>query len=210
MIKVHQKTLKIDTINNGRDYIPVYFNSIIQTFKQEIRIEALKSFGEKGTLALLFQRVKIIYKGKNPNRLEDKGFEKIVDHVYMRTYRVSYIIRNQKVTYQELNQVLNRNPQANIYRIISNHPINEELIRSIQDRKSVNHVIDVISEESALDQILKFEEGEETRYLLDKYGKPQYVRYFLDMSGKARDIDLRNSIPGDYTVPESLRELLYS
>lgn len=128
----------------------------------------------------------------------DFGFE---EQEYVNTeQRVSWIDVPSGTTQEQVQQKLGTFEGANLYRILSNHPIlTSSQVYAINNGLTTKDAI-------AESQIVRFPEGSENagKIALDPNGKPQYRGVYFSAEGKG-DVDNRTAVADDFYASEALQ-----
>jgi|GEM_PF-5901404 hypothetical protein len=130
---------------------------------------------------------------------EDFGYEE-QEFVQERT-DVAWIIVPKGTTIDTVKSMLDKVPNATLYRIISNHPILTD-----NQKYSISQGLKTM-DDYANAQVMRYgtttDEHNEGDLVLDSNGKPQYKACFFSKEPKA-DIDLRTSDPQDFYASVSI------
>lgn len=122
------------------------------------------------------------------------------DYIQERT-DVAWIIVPEGTTVEKVQEMLAKEKQATLYRIISNHPVltDNQKYSIAQGLKTMDDFADA--------QVMRYgtdtEDHNAGDLVLDSNGKPQYKACFFSKEGKA-DIDLRTSDPQDFYTSVSI------
>lgn len=157
-------------------------------------------------LCLLEQKVTEIYQYPkkstllSKNLFSDSELGKYEEKKYNKLFTV-LIEMPDNVSIIDIQARLDAHPKANIFKVLSNHPIlnrneKEMLLKGILEY-----------DDKAMKQIIRYRNGR--GLILDRYGKPQYFSTYLSLSGQ-ENIDIRTSIPTDYYIPKALEKEFYS
>lgn len=119
--------------------------------------------------------------------------------------RVAWIDVPEGTSVEDIQNKLSALPKANLYRILSNHPI----VTDSQQYGIDNPDLDITLDDYADKQAVRYPDSNEKAGQLatDKNGKVQYRKVFFSKLGK-EDQDLRTDDPSDfYASPEINEEL---